>query len=65
VGAVLAPHKPPDPVNLAEHWIRRKQLLGGLMSEYYIAALPPSVAAGSADRYPNRISEPHRMENAR
>jgi transposase InsO family protein len=31
----------PDPVNLAEHWIRRKQVLGGLTREYYIAALPP------------------------
>ena len=34
----------PDPVNLAEHKIRRKQVLGGLTSEYYIAALPASVA---------------------
>jgi putative transposase len=34
----------PDPVNLAEHWIHRKQVLGGLTREYYIAALPPSVA---------------------
>src|SRR5208283_3238235 len=36
--------QPPDPVNLAEHWIHRKQVLGGLTREYYIAALPPSVA---------------------
>ena len=36
--------QPPDPVNLAEHWISRKQILGGLTHEYYIAALPPSVA---------------------
>jgi len=35
---------PPDPVNLAEHRIRRKQILGGLTCEYYIAALAPSVA---------------------
>jgi hypothetical protein len=34
----------PDPVNLAEHKIRRKQVLGGLTSEYYIAALPARVA---------------------
>ena len=34
----------PDPVNLAEYRIRRKQVLGGLTREYYIAALPPSVA---------------------
>jgi hypothetical protein len=26
---------PPDPVNLAEHRIRRKQVLGGLTREYY------------------------------
>jgi transposase InsO family protein len=37
---------PPEPVNLAEHWIRKKQVLGGLTHEYYIAALPPSVATG-------------------
>ena len=33
---------PPEPVNLAEHRIfRRKHVLGGLTSEYYIAALQP------------------------
>ncbi len=30
--------RPPEPVNLAEHRIRRKQVLGGLTHEYYIAA---------------------------
>ena len=29
---------PPEPVNLAEHRIRRKQILGGLAHEYYVAA---------------------------
>jgi transposase InsO family protein len=29
---------PPKPVNLAEHRIRRKQILGGLTHEYYVAA---------------------------
>jgi hypothetical protein len=29
---------PPDPVNLAEQRIRRKQVLGGLTHEYYAAA---------------------------
>ena len=29
---------PPKPVNLAEHRIHRKQVLGGLTHEYYIAA---------------------------
>ena len=29
--------RPPE-INLAEHWIRRKQVLGGLTSEYQIAA---------------------------
>jgi putative transposase len=28
----------PPPINLAEHRIRRKQVLGGLTSEYQIAA---------------------------
>jgi putative transposase len=36
--------QPPEPVNLADHQIRRKQVLGGLTREYYIAALPPSAA---------------------
>jgi putative transposase len=30
--------RPPEPVNLAEHGIRRKQILSGLTHEYYIAA---------------------------
>ena len=30
--------RPPEPVNLAEFRIRRKQALGGLTHEYYIAA---------------------------
>jgi putative transposase len=30
--------QPPEPVNLAEFRIRRKQVLGGLTHEYYIAA---------------------------
>jgi putative transposase len=37
----LAPgqaHTRPPPINLAEHRIRRKQVLGGLTSEYQIAA---------------------------
>jgi putative transposase len=29
---------PPEPVNLAEHQIRRKQVPGGLTHEYYVAA---------------------------
>jgi putative transposase len=29
---------PPEPVNLAEHRICRKQVLGGLTHEYYVAA---------------------------
>jgi putative transposase len=28
---------PPEPVNLAEYRIRRKQILGGLTHEYYVA----------------------------
>ena len=30
--------QPPEPVNLAEHRIRRKQILAGLIHEYYVAA---------------------------
>jgi putative transposase len=36
--------RPPEPVDLAEHQIRRKQVLGGLTHEYYIAALPAQAA---------------------
>jgi hypothetical protein len=35
--------QPPEPVNLADHQIRRKQVLGGLTREYYIAALHPAL----------------------
>jgi putative transposase len=28
----------PEPINLAEHRVRRKQVLSGLTHEYYIAA---------------------------
>jgi hypothetical protein len=44
--------RPPDPASLAEHWIRRKQVPGGLTGEYCIAALPPNVATESADHRP-------------
>jgi putative transposase len=36
--------RPPEPVDLAERRIRRKQVLGGLTHEYYIAALLPHAA---------------------
>src|SRR5580704_7707157 len=35
--------QPPEPINLADHRLRRKQVLGGLTREYYVAALPPCV----------------------
>ena len=38
--------RPPEPVNLAEHRIRRKQVLSRLTHEYYIAALPHHAATG-------------------
>jgi hypothetical protein len=31
------PTRPPEPINFAEHRIRRKQVLSGLTHEYYIA----------------------------
>ena len=39
---------PPEPVNLAEHPIRRKQVLGGLTHEYYVAASPAPHATENA-----------------
>jgi putative transposase len=47
--------QPPEPVNLANHRIRNKQVLGGLICEYYIAALPPRVATENPGHRPNRI----------
>ena len=48
--------QPPEPINLAGHRILRKQVLGGITHEYYVAALPPTAQAG---HQPNRVSEPH------
>ena len=31
---------PPEPIDLADHRVRRKQVLSGLTHEYYVAALP-------------------------
>ena len=45
--------RPPEPVNLADHRIRRKQVLGGLTHEYYIAALPSPRRYGNAGHHPN------------
>jgi hypothetical protein len=36
--------QPPEPIDLAEHRIRRKQVLGGLTHEYYVAALQSHAA---------------------
>jgi Integrase core domain len=36
--------QPPEPIDLADHRIRRKQVLRGLTHEYYVAALPPHAA---------------------
>jgi putative transposase len=53
--------RPAEPVNLAEHRIRRKQVLGGLTHEYYIAALPPTPPLRKRrSTTPNHIFEPHR-----
>ena len=38
--------RPPEPINLADQRIRRKQILGGLTHEYYVAALPPRAPTG-------------------
>jgi transposase len=62
--APQADSRPPDPVNLGEHRIRRKRVLGGLTDEYYIAALPPNGPTENAGHDPNRISELHRHDPA-
>ena len=38
--------RPPEPVNLAEFRIRRKQVLGGLTREYYASGRPRYGNAG-------------------
>jgi transposase InsO family protein len=48
---------PPEPIDLADHWIRRKQVLGGLTHEYYVAALQ-SHAAAERRRSPTHIVFP-------
>jgi len=45
----------PEPINIAEYRIRRKQVLGGLTHEYYSLHDCPRVTT------PNCISEPHRI----
>jgi len=32
--------RPPEPIDLADHRVRRNQVLSGLTHEYYVAALP-------------------------
>jgi putative transposase len=49
--------QPPEPIDLADHRIRRKQVLCGLTHEYYIAALQ-SHAATERRRSPSRIVFP-------
>ena len=50
--------RPPEPIDLAGHRIRRKQVLGGLTHEYYVAALPPRAAAGNAGHSPESFFRP-------
>jgi putative transposase len=44
--------RPPEPVNLADHRICRKQVLGGLTHEYYVAAIPASTLRAGKRRSP-------------
>jgi putative transposase len=54
--------QPPEPIDLADHRIRRKQVLGGFTHEYYVAALQSHAANGKTQvRHSNRISEPHKV----
>jgi Integrase core domain len=50
-----ADSQPPELINLAEHRIHRKQVLGGLTREYYAAALPPRVATKNAGHHPKIV----------
>ena len=44
--------RPPEPIDLAGHRIRRKQVLGGLSHEYYVAALLPTLLRKDAGHPP-------------
>ena len=48
--AAQADSRPPEPINLAEFRIRRKQALGGLAHEYYAAACLPRGTPESCSR---------------
>jgi putative transposase len=51
--------RPPQPINLAEHQIRRKQVLGGLINEYQIG-MTTSLIREDAGHHPDRVFEPNR-----
>jgi len=55
--------RPPEPIDLADRQIRRKQVLGGLTHEYYIAALSPRAATEDAvhplESYFRAPQDPH------
>ncbi len=44
--------RPPEPIDLADHRVRRKQVLSGLTHEYYVAALPHAVTEKQVTRTP-------------
>jgi len=52
--------RPPELVDLSEHRIRLKQVLGELTHEYYIAALPPTPLRKTQVTTPNHIFEPYK-----
>jgi hypothetical protein len=52
--------RPPE-INLAEHQIRRKQVLGGLTHEYQIAAGRRALLQDEAGHRHDRVFEPNRI----
>jgi hypothetical protein len=61
LASAQADRQPPEPVNLANHRIRHKQVLGRLTREYYIAALRPRAVTETQATGPNRISESRKV----
>jgi hypothetical protein len=58
---VQAGTRAPEPIDLADHRIHRRQVLGGLIHENYIAALSPHTATKTQVIHSDRISELHRL----
>jgi hypothetical protein len=56
-----ADSQPPEPINLADHRIRQKQVSGDSPASTTSPPYHPALLRGNAGHHPNHISEPHRL----